>query len=151
MLSKQVVGIGFAQQLSPVGGTAPYTVTKLGGPAFLSVDNSGVVFGTLPSVGAFNLTVRVTDSTGKTADQTVPLTVQDGCDTRVRLPMPSVWPWSTSIGRPAGPAGPLRRIGSSPVPAPGTGSCATRRRFVAHIVLENEATVTGGNNLVGSI
>ena len=36
----------FAQQLSPVGGTPPYTVTKLGGPAFLSVDNSGVVFGT---------------------------------------------------------------------------------------------------------
>ena len=74
-------GSRFAQQLSPVGGTPPYTVTKLGGPAFLSVDNSGVVFGTPPSLGTLQPhRCRVTDSTGKTADQTFPLTVQDGCD-----------------------------------------------------------------------
>jgi hypothetical protein len=79
-LAKVVQGIPFAQQLTPVGGKAPYTVAKIGGPAFLSVNNAGVVFGTAPSLGTFNLTIRITDSTGKTTDQVVPLVVQDGCD-----------------------------------------------------------------------
>ena len=66
--------------------------------------------------------------------------------------MPSVWPWSTSIGRPAGTAGPTRPnwfATESLLLVRDHVPCS--RASIAHIVLENEATVTGGNNLVGSI
>jgi Putative Ig domain len=85
-LPKAVVGIPFARTLSPVGGTPPYTVTKTSGPPWLSVNNAGRVAGNPPSVGNFTLGVTVTDSLGKTANQTIPLTVQDGCDTNNQIP-----------------------------------------------------------------
>ena len=151
VLSKQVVGIPFAQQLSPVGGTPPYTVTKLGGPAFLSVNNSGVVFGTPPSVGAFNLTVSVTDSTGKTADQTVPLTVQDGCDSRGATPHAECLALVDIYRKTGGNGWATKTNWFATSPCSWYGITCHASGSIAHIVLENEATVTGGNNLVGSI
>ena len=151
VLSKQVVGIPFAQQLSPVGGTPPYTVTKLGGPAFLSVNNSGVVFGT-PALGwRFQPHRQGHRQHGKTADQTVPLTVQDGCDSRGATPHAECLALVDIYRKTGGNGWATKTNWFATSPCSWYGITCHASGSIAHIVLENEATVTGGNNLVGSI
>ncbi len=85
-LPKAIVDLPYAASLKPVGGTGPYTITKTSGPAWVSVNNNGRFSGTPPLVGTFSVGITVTDSKGLTANQLVPLTVQDGCDTNNQIP-----------------------------------------------------------------
>ena len=58
------------------GGTAPYTFSKVSGPAWLEVAPDGTVSGTPTAAGANeNLVIRVTDSAGTPATADITLTV----------------------------------------------------------------------------
>ena len=58
------------------GGTAPYTFSKVSGPAWLEVAPDGTVSGTPTAAGANeNLVIRVTDSAGTPASADITLTV----------------------------------------------------------------------------
>ena len=58
------------------GGTAPYTFSKVSGPAWLEVAPDGTVSGTPTAAGANeNLVIRVTDSAGTPASAAITLTV----------------------------------------------------------------------------
>ena len=58
------------------GGTAPYTFSKVSGPAWLQVAPDGTVSGTPTAAGANeNLVIRVTDSAGTPATASITLTV----------------------------------------------------------------------------
>ena len=58
------------------GGTAPYTFSKVSGPAWLAVAPDGTVSGTPTAAGANeNLVIRVTDSAGTPASANITLTV----------------------------------------------------------------------------
>ena len=58
------------------GGTAPYTFSKVSGPAWLQVAPDGTVSGTPTAAGANeNLVIRVTDSAGTPASASITLTV----------------------------------------------------------------------------
>ena len=58
------------------GGTAPYTFSKVSGPAWLEVAPDGTVSGTPTAAGANeNLVIRVTDSAGTPASANITLTV----------------------------------------------------------------------------
>ena len=58
------------------GGTAPYTFSKVSGPAWLEVAPDGTVSGTPTATGANeNLVIRVTDSAGTPATADITLTV----------------------------------------------------------------------------
>ena len=58
------------------GGTAPYTFSKVSGPAWLAVAPDGTVSGTPTAAGANeNLVIRVTDSAGTPATASITLTV----------------------------------------------------------------------------
>ena len=58
------------------GGTAPYTFSKVSGPAWLQVSSDGTVSGTPTAAGANeNLVIRVTDSAGTPATADITLTV----------------------------------------------------------------------------
>ena len=58
------------------GGTAPYTFSKVSGPAWLQVASDGTVSGTPTAAGANeNLVIRVTDSAGTPATANITLTV----------------------------------------------------------------------------
>ena len=58
------------------GGTAPYTFSKVSGPAWLAVAPDGTVSGTPTAAGANeNLVIRVTDSAGTPATADITLTV----------------------------------------------------------------------------
>ena len=58
------------------GGTAPYTFSKVSGPAWLEVAPDGTVSGTPTAVGANeDLVIRVTDSAGTPASANITLTV----------------------------------------------------------------------------
>ena len=60
------------------GGTAPYTFSKVSGPAWLHVAPDGTVSGTPTAAGANeNLVIRVTDSAGTPATADITLTVGD--------------------------------------------------------------------------
>ena len=60
------------------GGTAPYTFSKVSGPAWLHVAHDGTVSGTPTAAGANeNLVIRVTDSAGTPATADITLTVGD--------------------------------------------------------------------------
>ena len=60
------------------GGTAPYTFSKVSGPAWLEVAPDGTVSGTPTATGANeDLVIRVTDSAGTPASENITLTVED--------------------------------------------------------------------------
>lgn len=56
------VGKPFSIPLEIVGGTPPYTVTKLSGPSWLTINGQNIE-GTMPSKQQVNATVNVKDST----------------------------------------------------------------------------------------
>jgi len=59
-------GVPYSAQLTISGGTPPYTVTVLSGPAWLSIDDTGAITGTplLSSDNAIVLVLQVVDSSG---------------------------------------------------------------------------------------
>ena len=66
----------FSVASGATGGTAPYTFSKVSGPAWLEVAPDGTVSGTPTAVGANeNLVIRVTDSAGTPASADITLTV----------------------------------------------------------------------------
>ena len=66
----------FSVASGATGGTAPYTFSKVSGPAWLEVTPDGTVSGTPTAVGANeNLVIRVTDSAGTPASAAITLTV----------------------------------------------------------------------------
>ena len=66
----------FSVAVGASGGTAPYTFSKVSGPAWLQVAPDGTVSGTPTVAGANeNLVIRVTDSAGTPASADITLTV----------------------------------------------------------------------------
>mgnify|MGYP004518468065 CR=1 FL=1 len=66
----------FSVASGATGGTAPYTFSKVSGPAWLEVTPDGTVSGTPTAAGANeNLVIRVTDSAGTPATADITLTV----------------------------------------------------------------------------
>ena len=66
----------FSVESGASGGTAPYTFSKVSGPAWLEVAPDGTVSGTPTAAGANeNLVIRVTDSAGTPATADITLTV----------------------------------------------------------------------------
>ena len=66
----------FSVAIGATGGTAPYTFSKVSGPAWLQVASDGTVSGTPTAAGANeNLVIRVTDSAGTPATADITLTV----------------------------------------------------------------------------
>ena len=66
----------FSVAIGATGGTAPYTFSKVSGPAWLQVASDGTVSGTPTAAGANeNLVIRVTDSAGTPATANITLTV----------------------------------------------------------------------------
>ena len=66
----------FSVAVGASGGTAPYTFSKVSGPAWLQVSSDGTVSGTPTAAGANeNLVIRVTDSAGTPATADITLTV----------------------------------------------------------------------------
>ena len=66
----------FSVAIGASGGTAPYTFSKVSGPAWLEVSPDGTVSGTPTAAGANeNLVIRVTDSAGTPATADITLTV----------------------------------------------------------------------------
>ncbi|WP_050727299.1 CARDB domain-containing protein [Vulgatibacter incomptus] len=69
-------GIAYDTRLTAVGGTAPFTWTLVRGlPAGLTMNAAGRITGTPMEDGGFEPTVRVVDSEGRTAEQTLTLPV----------------------------------------------------------------------------
>lgn len=79
-LSQAVVGQYYNQQLIVTGGSAPYTYIISGGglPSGLSFSSLGQIFGTPSLAQNANFTVQVQDGFGRTAVQTIYLTVTGG-------------------------------------------------------------------------
>ncbi len=66
----------FSVAIGASGGTAPYTFSKVSGPAWLAVAPDGTVSGTPTATGTNeNLVIRVTDSAGTPATADITLTV----------------------------------------------------------------------------
>ena len=75
-LTAGTVGTSYSQTLSATGGTAPYTWVVSAGtlPAGLSLSTGGVISGMPTTAGSSSFTVKVTDSTGATATQSLSIT-----------------------------------------------------------------------------
>ena len=74
------VGQAYSAQLNATGGTAPYTWTITSGslPAGLTLSSSGAISGTPTTVGTGSLTVRVTDASLLTAQQSLSISTTAG-------------------------------------------------------------------------
>ncbi len=76
-LSAATVNSNYSATLAATGGTSPYTWSLSNGtlPAGLSLSTAGVISGTPTTSGSSSFTVKVTDANGKTATQSLSLTV----------------------------------------------------------------------------
>ena len=74
-LGPATVGQTFAGSVAAQGGKAPYAFTASGLPPGLTMDASGAIKGKPTAVGAYTVTVQVTDANGAKAGQTLALTV----------------------------------------------------------------------------
>jgi hypothetical protein len=66
----------YNQTLSVSGGLAPYAWSISGAPSWLSLSASGVLSGKPTASGTYSFTVKVTDSLGNTATQSLSLTIK---------------------------------------------------------------------------
>jgi hypothetical protein len=65
-------GSNYSQTLSVSGGSAPYTWSMSGAPSWLSLNvSTGIISGKPTSSGTYSFTVKVTDSSGNTATQSL--------------------------------------------------------------------------------
>jgi CSLREA domain-containing protein len=74
-LPNATVGTAYSQTLTPSAGTAPFTYTLVGAPAWLTINNAGQLSGTPTAAGTFTFTVDVADSAANTGAQGYTLTV----------------------------------------------------------------------------
>ncbi|HAM45800.1 MAG TPA: hypothetical protein DCM67_12365 [Propionibacteriaceae bacterium] len=75
-LSNAVVGTAYSFTVTATGGTSPFTWAATGLPSGLSMNTTtGVISGTPSAVATPNVTVTVTDDTGKTDSETFALTI----------------------------------------------------------------------------
>jgi len=65
----------YSQTLSVSGGLAPYNWSISGAPSWLSLSSSGVLSGKPTASGTYSFTVKVTDSLGNTATQSLTIKV----------------------------------------------------------------------------
>jgi hypothetical protein len=86
-LAQGVIGIPYGSQLNVVGSAPPFTVTKTGGAGWASVSGNGLVTGTPNAEGPFTISVRVTDATGRSVDQTLSGTITNGCQANGNVPL----------------------------------------------------------------
>jgi hypothetical protein len=79
-LPNGAVGTVYNRSLAVAGGTPPYTWSLAAGllPAELTLSPAGVISGTPQAVGAYNITVRVTDGTGAIATRALSLAIGSG-------------------------------------------------------------------------
>jgi hypothetical protein len=68
-------GRNYSQTISVSGGLAPYTWSISGAPSWLSLSASGVISGKPTTSGTYSFTVKVTDSLGNTATQSLSIKV----------------------------------------------------------------------------
>ena len=75
-LPNGTIGVAYSQTLQATGGTAPYTWSATGLPAWLQVDPAtGILSGTPPAGGTSTIAVTVTDAARSTATASLSLTV----------------------------------------------------------------------------
>jgi len=79
-LPNGAVGTIYNRSLALAGGTPPYTWSLAAGtlPPGLTLSPAGVITGTPQSVGAYNITVRVTDGAGAVATRALSLAIGSG-------------------------------------------------------------------------
>lgn len=58
------INVGYSQQMTATGGTAPYTFGALNLPAGLTLSTSGLLSGTPTNAGSYSFVIDVADSTG---------------------------------------------------------------------------------------
>jgi hypothetical protein len=87
-LSDGKVGVPYTGQISPSGGTAPYTFAGSGLPDGLSLSLSGGISGTPGTAGKFSLTATATDSNGVTGKGTFGITIAPADLTIVTASLP---------------------------------------------------------------
>jgi len=77
LLPSGTVSLAYSYQLQTSGGTAPVTYTRLSGslPLGLVLGSTGLISGIPASSGTSTFTVRATDATGSTTDQTFSLII----------------------------------------------------------------------------
>jgi hypothetical protein len=69
-------GRNYSQTISVSGGLAPYTWSISGAPSWLSLNvSTGVISGKPTTSGTYSFTVKVTDSLGNTATQSLSIKV----------------------------------------------------------------------------
>ncbi|WP_074437031.1 ExeM/NucH family extracellular endonuclease [Tessaracoccus massiliensis] len=64
------VGVPFRQQVSATDESTPLIYSLTGAPSWMSIDPTGLILGTPTTVGAFTVTVNVTDSEGNVSSGT---------------------------------------------------------------------------------
>src|SRR5262249_29837792 len=71
------VGIDYAQALSATGGSPPYTWSLAGGslPNGVNLNPSGMIYGKASAIGPSKFTIRVTDSSSKSATANLSLAI----------------------------------------------------------------------------
>jgi hypothetical protein len=78
-LTNGVVGVAYSVQFSTTGGEAPFTWSLAPGsdalPPNLSLDSSGLLSGTPQTAGTFGFILRLTDSTGRSANRAYAITI----------------------------------------------------------------------------
>jgi hypothetical protein len=76
-LTSGTFSLPFSYQLQTTGGTAPVTYARFSGslPPGLILETTGLISGTPTSTGTSSFTVRATDATGATVDQTFSLSI----------------------------------------------------------------------------
>jgi hypothetical protein len=105
-LRNPVVGTAYAQQLTVVGGTAPYSFSI--SPTFptadllppgLSMSTGGLISGTALSTGSYAFRLKVTDSTGNVFTRTQSLTVTNAQNRFMISNFASIPDLSVGLGR----------------------------------------------------
>jgi len=74
-LAPAIIGQAYSGSVAAQGGEAPYMFTAGGLPPGLLIDASGAISGTATTLGAYIVTVQVTDANGVRASQTSSITV----------------------------------------------------------------------------
>ena len=75
-LPPAVVGVSYSALVAATGGQSPYTYLLASGPSGLALNNlTGVLSGTLSTLGTYSVTITVTDVRGASISQTFSLSV----------------------------------------------------------------------------
>jgi hypothetical protein len=83
----------YSYTLSATGGTPPYTWSAVNGfPAWLTLSSGGILAGTPPAAGTYDLTVRVTDSVSDTNQKVLTLTVDPEPPPSLEITTPALLP-----------------------------------------------------------